>query len=188
MRTIDPSQRERLLKDELMFEDGMSEHQAQEHYEKTVAKELPILTELDSLGIHVLSVWDLCDEEIALPDEAVLGIIRHMGKSDYTGITMDGMSHALVYPRYKKFWHQFREGWITAITPDSADAFARIIGLHTNKGNVAEVIDLMKTRRDESQIFWLRPIVTFGGDQGRELVRELRSDPILKAEASALVR
>lgn len=149
--------------------------------------EEPIVAELRSSGVQVESVWDLVNTAQPYP-EALPVLMAHLERGGYPDRVMEGLGRALAVRPAVAFWVRLKARYVTPRSPGEEYGTAVALAACATEARVDDLVDFLSLEeRGESRVYFIRPLLRFGGDRGRQIVAGLRSDPVLGKEANALL-
>lgn len=149
--------------------------------------ENPIVTDLNTVGVQVDSVWDLVNTAEPYPD-ALPVLLDHFERGGYPDRVMESLGRALAVKPSVEWWDRLRERYLGARNPGEEDGAAVALAACATSEQLDDLIGFLSiARRGESRIYFLRPIQRLGGRAGREILESLRNDPTFGKEASALL-
>lgn len=164
-----------------------AEAERQQRARRLREAEQPVVAELRKAGVQVDSVWDLVNTSEPYP-AALPVLMEHLERGGYPERVMESLGRALAVKPSVVFWERLKARWLDARDPGEEDGAAVALAACATK---AQLDDLMKflsvEERGQSRIYFIRPLLKTGGDQGRQVVDGLRSDPVFGDEATALL-
>lgn len=166
---------------------------AQSEFAQSLAKaSVPILEELKQIGIDTMSVW----HNQTRPDNAagVVAIyLRHLDEGAYPDRVRAGMATVLAaraaVPEVRKEWARVKAIYERETGPEAKDALASTLASSASKSTIDDLIEILALpQRRESALFFLSPILRWGGEHGKAVVESLQNDSQLGKEARALLK
>lgn len=152
------------------------------------AAEQPIVADLRATGVQIDSVWDLVNTSAPYP-AALPVLVEHLERGGYPERVMESLGRALAVKPSVAFWERLKARWLGARNPGEEDGVAVALAGCADEAQLDDLIDFLSVEeRGQSRIYFIRPILTLGGDRGREVVEALRGDPVFGKEASALLK
>jgi hypothetical protein len=150
--------------------------------------EQSVVADLRSAGVQVDSVWDLVNTSDPYP--AALPILMdHLERGGYPERVMESLGRALAVKPSVAFWERLKARWLEARDSGEEDGAAVALAACATKAQIDDLIAFLSVQeRGQSRIYFIRPILRSGGDRGRKVVEELRDDPTLGKEATALLK
>lgn len=165
-----------------------AEAERQETARRLREVEQPVVSDLRSAGAQVDSVWDLVNTSEPYPD-ALPVLMEHLERGGYPERVMESLGRALAVKPSVAFWDRLKARWLEARDSGEEDGAAVALAACATKKQFDDLIEFLAVEeRGQSRIYFIRPILKVGGDRGREVVAELRSDPVFGDEATALLR
>jgi len=151
--------------------------------------EAPLAQQLREAGIDVESAWDLVKTYEPYPD-AIPILLAHLHRP-YPDRVREGIARALAVPDAHSAWHEIVE--LYRLTdpdeePDTKDGLAVCLAAIAGRGNVEEVIVLIRDRSlGPSRVVFLRVLTRLRVPQAWELVAECARDPELRRQAEHML-
>lgn len=150
--------------------------------------EQPIVADLRAAGVQVDSVWDLVNTSEPYP-AALPVLIEHLERGGYPERVMESLGRALAVKPAVVFWERLKARWLDARDPGEEDGAAVALAACATRTQIDDLIEFLSVEeRGQSRIYFIRPILKVGGDQGRKVVEGLRADPVFGDEATALLK
>ncbi|WP_062524216.1 hypothetical protein [Demequina rhizosphaerae] len=150
--------------------------------------EQPIVADLRAAGVEVNSVWDLVNTSDPYP-AALPILVEHLERGGLPERVMESLGRALAVKPAVAFWERLKTRWLCAGGPGEEDGAAVALAACATKAQVDDLIGFLSVaERGQSRIYFIRPILSLGGDRGREVIEALRNDPVLGKEATALLK
>jgi hypothetical protein len=147
--------------------------------------EQPLTDDLHAAGIDVKSVWRL---KWPYP-EALPVLVKHLERGGYPEVTMSRIGNALAVKPAVAYWDRLRACYLAADDPDQANAAAIALSECATSAQLDDLIGFLDLEeRGQSRIFFLRPIRRLGRKKVQGLLESLQSDPVLGAEATAILK
>lgn len=152
------------------------------------AAERPIVDDLIAAGVDVKSVWDLVNTSEPYPS-ALPVLMEHLERGGYPERVMESLGSALAVKPSVVFWERLKARWLNARDPGEEEGTAIALAGAAAKAQLDDLIGFLSVEeRGASRIYFIRPILKIGGDRGRDVVEELRADPVFGKEATALLK
>ena len=150
--------------------------------------EQPIVTDLRDVGVDVKSVWDLVNTSEPYPAALPL-LVAHLERGGYPDRVMESLGRALAVKPSVEFWDRLKALYLAPRSPGEEDGAAAALAACATEAKLDDMVGFLSlSERGESRIYFIRPILKVGGQQGREVVESLRSDPTFGKEARALLK
>lgn len=156
--------------------------------------EAPVVADLHAVGIEVDSAWDLVNTSDPYY-EALPVLLKHLQRGGYPPRIVQGIARALAVKPAVMYWDELVALYKSVVEPegsrvaDAKDGLAVTLSACVNRAKIGELIELARDPSNGStRIYFLRPIMRLGGDEGRSMVASVVDDPILGKEATALVK
>jgi hypothetical protein len=151
------------------------------------AAEQPIVADLRAAGVAVDSVWDLVKTSEPYPD-ALPVLMDHLERGGYPDRVMEGMARALAVKPAAPMWDRLRARYDRASGPDELGGLAAALSASATPAQLDGLVELAgDATRGEYRVLFVEPILRLGGERGRAVVQGMREDPVLGAEAAALL-
>lgn len=154
--------------------------------------EAPVVADLQAVGIEVDSAWDLVNTSDLYLD-ALPVMLKHLKRGGYPPRIVQGIARALAVKPAVTYWDELVALYKSAVAPvgtraaDAKDGLAVILSACVNRAKVGELVELARDPSNgRSRIYFLRPIMRLGGDEGHSMVASVVDDPILGNEATSL--
>lgn len=149
------------------------------------AAEIPIVEDLNAVGVSVSSVWDLVNTSVPYPDALPI-LLSHLERGEYPDRVMESLGRALAVKPAVAWWDDLKRLYLSARGPGEEDGTAVALAACATKAQLDDLIALLDAdERGESRIYFIRPIKRLGGERGRALLESLRDDPTFGREATA---
>lgn len=166
---------------------AQKERERQVRADELRAAEKPLVADLDEVGMHVTTVWDVVNTSTPYP-QALPILIKHLRRGGYPDRSLEGMGRALAVKPSVQYWDELRELYSNALGHGAQEGLAVALSFAATKSQVDDLIELAKDgSRDDSRIIFLHPILKMGGSEGAAFVRSLVDDPTFAREATALL-
>lgn len=150
--------------------------------------EQPIVSDLRGVGVDVNSVWDLVNTAVPYPT-ALPMLLKHLEKGGYPDMVMESLGRALAVKPAAFAWDRLRTLYLAAQGRGEEKGLAVALAASATVEHLPALIDLLgEDSKSDTRIHFLRTIKRLGGQQGRDILEELRSDPLFGKEATALLR
>lgn len=164
-----------------------AEAERQANAQKLRDAEQPIVVDLRASGVDVHSVWDLVNT--AKPYPAALPVLmEHLESGGYPDRVMESLGRALAVKPAVTFWDRLKARYLAPRSAGEQEGAAVALAASATYAQLDDLIEFLTIEaREQSRIYFLRPILSVGGERGRQLVESLRSDPVFGKEASALL-
>jgi hypothetical protein len=121
--------------------------------------------------------------------QALPVLMQHLERGGYPERVMEGVGRALAVKPSIAFWGRLKVCWLQARCEGEEDGAAVALAACATKAQLDDLIGFLSVeRRGPSRIYFIRPILRVGGDRGQAAVEELRADPVLSAEATAVLK
>jgi len=164
------------------------EAERQERVRRLREAEQPVVADLRTAGVQVDSVWDLVNTSDPYP-AALPVLMEHLERGGYPERVMESLGRALAVKPSVAFWERLKARWLDARDSGEEDGAAVALAACATKAQLDDLIGFLSVEeRGQSRIYFIRPILSVGGDRGREVVEALRKDPVLGKEATALLK
>lgn len=152
------------------------------------AAEVPVVAELRTVGVEVESVWDLVNTAEPYPSALPI-LIRFLEEGDLPGRVLEGVGRALAVKPSVAFWDRLSTLLLRPSNDDQAEGVAVAMAACATADQVEELISMLNgAKRIPAHVYLLRPILVNGGAAGRTFLESVKADPVLGAEANALLR
>lgn len=172
---------------EYQREKAAFEAEVQERASVFRAAEQPIVADLRDAGVQVGSVWDLVNTSEPYP-AALPVLLEHLERDGYPDRVMESLGRALAVKPSVVFWDRLKALYLAPRKPGEEDGTAVALAACATDAQLDDLIGFLAlAERGESRIYFIRPILSVGGQRGRELVESLRSDSTFGKEARALL-
>jgi hypothetical protein len=150
--------------------------------------EQPIVSDLRGVGVDVNSVWDLVNTAVPYP-AALPVLLKHLEKGGYPDMAMESLGRALAVKPASFAWDKLRTLYLAAQGRGEEEGLAVALAASATVEDLPALIDLLgENSKSDTRIHFLRTIKRLGGQRGRDILEELRSDPLFGKEATALLR
>jgi len=150
--------------------------------------EQPIVAELRAAGIEIDTVWDLVNAADPYPSALPI-LMDHLERGGYPDPVTESLGRALAVQPAVAFWERLKTLYLASRSAGEEEGTAVALAACATDAQLDDLIGFLSAEeRGESRIYFIRPILTVGGDRGRRLVEALRSDPAFGKEATALTR
>jgi hypothetical protein len=151
------------------------------------AAEQPIVADLRGIGVQVDSVWDLVNTSEPYPT-ALPVLMEHLERGGYPDRVMESLGRALAVRPAVAYWQRLKKLYQSPRSSAEEDGVAVALAACATQAQLDDLIGFLSlSQRGESRIYFIRPILSVGGDRGRKIVHSLRSDPTFGKEARALL-
>lgn len=149
--------------------------------------EQPIVAALRLAGVDVSSVWDLVNTSVPYP-QALPVLMDHLERGGYPDRVMESLGRALAVKPSVAYWDRLKARYLAPRGPGEEDGAAVALAAAATAAQLDDLIGFLGViDRGESRIYFVRPILRVGGSRGRQVVEELRTDPVFGKEAAALL-
>ena len=150
--------------------------------------EQPIVEDLRVAGVEVASVWDLVNTSEPYPG-ALPVLMEHVERGGYPERVMESLGRALAVRPSVEFWDRLKVRWLEARDSGEETGAAVALAACANTAQLDDLVGFLSVaERGMSRLHFIRPILRYGGDRGREVVEALRGDPVFGEEATALLK
>lgn len=150
--------------------------------------EQPIVADLHDAGVEVNSVWDLVNTSEPYP-AALPVLVAHLERGGYPDRVMESLGRALAVKPAVAYWDRLKARYLSPRNPGEEDGAAVALAASATEAQFDDLIGFLSlSERGESRIYFIRPILNVGSQQGREVVQSLRRDPVFGKEARALLK
>lgn len=150
------------------------------------AEEL-IVSDLLAAGVDVNSVWDLVNTAVPYPS-ALHVLMKHLELGGYPDRVMESLGRALAVKPSVAFWDRLKALYLAPRGAGEQEGVAVALAACATSDQLDDLIGFLSLEdRGQSRIYFIRPILTVGGDRGRRIVEALRADPVFAKEANALL-
>ena len=147
--------------------------------------EQPIVADLRSAGVHVDSVWDLVNTAEPYPTALPI-LLEHLERGGYPDRVMESLGRALAVKPAVVFWDRLKALYLAPRTVGEEEGAALALAAIATSAQLDDLVDFLSVKeRNESRIYFIRPILVVGRARGREVVEALRDDLVLGKEATA---
>ena len=164
------------------------EAERQVHAQVLRDAEQPIVRDLNKVGAHVSSVWDLVNTSSPYP-LAIPVLLRHLEKGGYPDRVMESLGRALGVKPTVYAWNTLRDLYLAAKGPGEEEGLAIALVGSATQAQLNDMIALVdRSDRGDSRIHFLRPIKRLGGVRGLEVLERLKMDPVLGKQANKLLK
>lgn len=164
------------------------EAEREERARKLREAEKPIVEDLKRVGIDVTSVWDLVNTSDPYP-QALPVLLEHLQQGGYPDRVMESLGSALAVVPAAFAWEIFRDHYLTAEGRGEEEGLAVALAASATPDHFDGLVALLgEDSRGDTRIHFLRAIERVGGQQGREVLKSLRSDPVFGPEARHLLK
>ncbi len=148
--------------------------------------EQPIVADLRAAGVEVTSVWDLVNTAEPYP-AALPVLLDHLQRGGYPDRVMESLATALAVGPAAFAWPTLRELYMNATGRGEVEGLAVALAASATPDHLDGLIDLLhEESRGDTRVHFLRAIKRVGGQRGRDILTQLRSDPLFGPEARAL--
>lgn len=163
------------------------EHAFEAKAESLRIAEAPLVSALQVAGFDVSSVWDLVNTSYDYAG-AVPVLLSHLERS-YPSPIREGIARALGTPRAIDQWAVLRKRYESERDLRVKDGLAAALSAVADDSVFDSLVELVRDAGNgESRLLLLRAFAKSRAPRARELLRALRRDPFLGAEAEALLR
>lgn len=165
-----------------------AEAERQERARQLEEAERPIVADVRAAGVPIDSVWDLINTSAPYP-AALPVLMDHLERGGYPRRVMESLGRALAVKAAAVFWDRIKDRWLNARDPGEEEGAAVALAACVTRETVEDLIELLfMDERSQTRVYFIRPVLTLGGDRGREVVTTFRRDPVLGKEATALLK
>lgn len=152
------------------------------------AAERPIVADLSTIGVQVDSVWDLVNTSDPYP-AALPVLVEHLERGGYPDRVMESLGRALAVKPAIVYWDRLKALYLAPRSSGEEDGTAVALAACATHAQLHDLLGFLSlAAREESRIYFLRPILDVGGTRGREVLESLISDPVFGREARALLK
>ena len=152
------------------------------------ANEAPLLNDFEKAGWRLESVWDLVNTSKPYP-ELVSILLSHLSRP-YLDRVREGIARALAVPDAAGAWPMLRteyEG--SPVDSGFKDGLAVALAATSNENVISELAALAKNSDNgSSRVLLLRGLRRSRSSVAREVLAELKDDPVLAKEIGAWKR
>lgn len=149
--------------------------------------EQPIVADLRNAGVEVNSVWDLVNTSEPYP-AALPILLEHLERGDYPDRVMESLGRALAVKPSVAFWDRLKARYLAPRNAGEEDGAAVALAACATASQLDDLIGFLSlSERGESRIYFIRPILSVGGQRGRVVIESLSSDPTFAKEARELL-
>lgn len=150
--------------------------------------EQPIVTDLRNAGVVVNSVWDLVNTSEPYP-AALPVLMEHLERGDYPDRVMESLGRALAVKPAVEFWDRLKARYLAPRNAGEEDGTAVALAACATAAQLDDLIGFLSlSERGESRIYFIRPLLSVGGQRGREIVETLQADATFGKEVQALLK
>ncbi|MDP9903104.1 hypothetical protein [Arthrobacter bambusae] len=150
--------------------------------------EQPIVADLRSVGVEVDSVWDLVNTSVPYP-AALPVLLKHLQLGGYPDRVMESLGSALAVRPAVFAWDALRELYLKAGGRGEEEGLAVALAASATDKHLQALIKLLNDdSRSDTRGHFLRAIKRVGGQEGRQVLESLKSDPMWGKEARALLK
>jgi hypothetical protein len=150
--------------------------------------EAPIVADLRDAGLDVSSVWDFVNTAEPYP-AALPVLLAHLERGGYPDRVMESLGRALAVEPSVAFWERLKARYLAPRSSGEETGLAVALAACATEFQLGDLISFLSlSERQDSRIYFIRPVLNVGGKRGRDIVASLRSDPVLGEEARSLVR
>lgn len=123
-------------------------------------------------------------------DPRMLSIaLDHLARSGYDDETRAAIARHLEVKAASVYWDQIVAAYLAAAGDSERDALAASLAASARAEHVDQLMDLVSDASlGTSRIFFLRPINRLRRGKGKEFVSRLADDPMLRTEATAIMK
>lgn len=149
--------------------------------------EQPIVADLKDAGVRVDSVWDLVNTSAPYP-AALPVLLKHLELGGYPERVMESLGRALAVKPAIVYWDRLKALYLAPRDAGEEEGAAVALAASATEAQLDDLIELLShEERGRTRIYFLRPILFFGGDRGVEVLRSLRADPVFAKEVAAVL-
>lgn len=149
--------------------------------------EQPVVSDLRAVGVDVSSVWDLVNTSDPYP-AALPVLLEHMERGGYPDRVMESLGRALAVKPSVAAWERLKALYLAPRSAGEEEGAAVALAACATSAQFDDLARLaLLESRGPSRIYFVRPLLAVGAEQGRRLVASLRADETLGKEASALL-
>ncbi|MFB2583335.1 hypothetical protein [Herbiconiux liukaitaii] len=121
-----------------------------------------------------------------LPIEAYLIALDHLERGGYPERTAEWLGRALSKPEMHLYWERLEDLYRRSRDKGEATGLAVALAELAKRADLPSLRGLISDKRlGPTRIFFVRPILRFGGKEGKTFLQGLESDPDLQREISA---
>jgi hypothetical protein len=152
------------------------------------AAERPIVDDLHRAGLEINSVWDLVNTSDPYP-EGLPVLLDHFERGGYPDRVMESLGRSLAVEQAVVWWDRLKALYLAPRCEGEEEGAAIVLAGCATKAQLGDLIGFLALEeRGDSRLFFLRVIKRLGGDTGRNTLEQLRDDPVLGLEATALLK
>lgn len=138
-------------------------------------------------GVAVESVWDLVNTSEPYPI-ALPVLMKDFERGGYPDRVVESLGRALAVKPAVEFWERLLASYLTPRSHAEEDSAAIALAACATEAQIDDVLKCLSlSERGESPLCFLRAVLNIAREQGHEIVGSFTSDPVLGAEASALL-
>ena len=115
-------------------------------------------------------------------------LLDHLERGGYPDRVLEGLARALAVKPATPMWDRLRVLYLRAAGPDERRGLAAALAASASPAQFDGLIELAGDEGcGNSRILFVEEILRVGGERGRAVVEGMRGDPVLGAEATALL-
>jgi hypothetical protein len=139
----------------------------------------PIVADLAEVGVVVDGPWDLVARSTAYP-EALPVLLTHLQRGGYPDRVAEGLARALAVKPAVQYWSELTKLYRNARGRDEREGLAVALAAAVTEDQVSDLIDLVADPSlDSTRVHFVDPVALFGGTRGKEVLKQLRKDPVV---------
>lgn len=114
--------------------------------------------------------------------------MEHLERGGYPDRVMESLGSALAVKPAVQFWNRLKVLYLAPRKPGEEEWIAVALAACATEAQLDDLVNFLSVEeRGQSRIYFIRPILKVGRARGREVVEELRDDPVFGKEATALL-
>lgn len=143
--------------------------------------EQPILRDLHGVGVDVGSVWELIDPDIREPVFSIL--LEHLRRGGYPDRVTEGVARAL--GSSLSHWEMLVDLLVHTQSDAAAEGLAASLSTIGRRKQIDSLRMLLgRAELGRNRIFFVRPVLRYGGPAGVAEIEALHDDPVVGVEAT----
>ena len=179
-----------LLKSDPAYRAAVEEADAErrERARALAQAEMPIVSDLQGVGVEVNSVWDLVNT--SQPYEAALPVLmEHLERGGYPDRVMESLARAVSTKTASGYWRRLRDLYVRARGLGELEGLAGALAATATAEVFDDLVEVVHYEpAGDSRVLLLKAVVRTGRERGWAVIEELQSDPVLSREASARLK
>lgn len=146
----------------------------------------PLIADLESVGWHVTSVWDLVNTAARYP-EALPVLLDHLQR-DYPAGIREGIARAMAVRDARFAWPVLRQLFEETEDRRVKDGLAVALAASADRTVLGEVMELLREpRHGPCRLFLLKTVRRLRSPDANDLLRSLLDDPQLAKEVERML-